>query len=90
MKPPKILKFIKWEFDKKRLPKEYGLYAVICRSKEHGEWLAFAEYLPEIIPNCKIIYDRWKVLGIYGDIFAKIKDNDETITVVSWSKVKPG
>ena len=79
---------LNWKSKKKYLPTELGLYAVCCRDKKTKEtWYSFAEYVPEKMPNCKIDFDEWRVLGVIsGSSFAR-GSKDNWFDVIAWSKM---
>lgn len=85
---PKTLK-LTWETRKKNLPKEFGIYAVLCKDEE-TEWFTFAEFIPERLPNCKVDFDRWRTLGTrLRESYAR-GSADNGFNVVAWGKVERG
>lgn len=76
-----------WVTGEKNLPKEFGIYAV-CVVKKDTKLvrLTFAEFVPCRLPNCKIDYDEWRVLGaIHNESFARGSE-DNWFDVVAWAR----
>ena len=78
-----------WQKGLKNLPTEDGVYCVLCRSvKRKEEWFSFAEYIPERLPNCKIDFDEWRVLGCTPSSCFARHSADNAFTVIAWAKMK--
>ena len=87
-KLPTGLTFTQWFTEEKDLPKEYGIWCVVCKMNDtKEEWFSFAGFVPCQLPNCKIDFDEWKVLGVFGHCFARAS-TDNRFEVIAWSQVK--
>lgn len=88
-KMPTLPKFLElsWETDLKNLPKEHGIYAVLCFNKEEKEyWFTFGEFIKDNFS--KLDYSEWRILGpIHGTSFA-LGSDDNWFDVVAWTKTK--
>lgn len=87
-KLPVGLTFTQWFTKKKDLPTACGIWCVVCKKNDtKEEWFSFAEFIPLQLPGCKVDFDKWKVLGVFGDTFARAS-TDNQFEVIAWSQVK--
>jgi hypothetical protein len=89
IKLPDKLFIKKWYRNKKDLPKESScIYAVLCRKKDtKEEWFSVAEFVRMRLPNCKVDFDEWRILGPLASSSYARGSTDNWFDVVAWGKI---